>query len=144
MRKQVMALIGFCLVAGGVAGQGGKGDKALEGPTWSIVAFEKGGKKEDATGKGFTATFTGGKLHLSKGGGDTKDGTYKIDPTKKPKQIDMVVENETVKGIYEIKGDTLRICGTAKGDPRPTEFKTGADSPALILTFSREKKKADK
>jgi uncharacterized protein (TIGR03067 family) len=138
MRSQVAALVGFCLVVGGVAGQAGKGDKQLEG-TWLLVSVEKGGKKQDKSGDNFTVAFSGGKLHLKKKD-ETKDGTYTIDPSKKPKHIDMSVDGENVLGIYEVKDGTLRICGAGQGEPRPTEFKAPEGARVMILTFSREKK----
>jgi len=53
-------------------------------------------------------------------------------------------ERLQVKGIYEIKKDTLRICAAEEGDARPAEFKVAEDSRAIILTLRREKKKEDK
>ena len=40
--------------------------------------------------------------------------SLKIDPGKEPKQIDITLHlkkgDRTVLGIYEIKGDTLKVC----------------------------------
>lgn len=70
---------------------------------------------------------------MSKGGKITaiKDGTipcdFKIDPSKKPKQIDITLHlkrgDATFLGIYEIKGDALTVCyaGSNTGK-RPAEF----------------------
>lgn len=55
--------------------------------------------------------------------------TSKIDPTKTPKTLDQTFTKggagagKTSLWIYELKDDTLKICATAPGDPRPTEFK---------------------
>jgi uncharacterized protein (TIGR03067 family) len=135
MRSQVAALVGFCLVVGGVAGQG---DMQLEG-TWLLVSMEKGGKKKDLAGEGIYFIFGGGKLSLKKGD-ETKDGTYKVDTSKKPRQIDMTVEQKGINGVYEIKDGTLRMCVAEAGDPRPTAFKVAEDSKAMLISFSREKK----
>ena len=54
------------------------------------------------------------------------------------------VEENEIKGIYELKGDTLRICGAGQGGERPKEFKSDEGSDAMLLTFRREKKKTDK
>ena len=51
------------------------------------------------------------------------EGTFKIDTSKKPMQIDMSsIENgKPLPGIFLLEGDTLKICS---GTARPTEFKT--------------------
>jgi uncharacterized protein (TIGR03067 family) len=140
MRSKVAALVGFCLVVGAVAGQGdGKGAKEIDG-AWTFVSAVKGGKKKDFDGEPIRIVFKAGKMTIDKGG-DTKNGSYKIDPAKKPKQIDMKVEENEIKGIYELQGDTLRICGHGQGGERPTEFKADEGSEAMLLTFRREKKK---
>jgi len=143
MRAKVAALVGFCLVVGGVAGQGdGKGAKQIEG-TWLVVSMEKGSKKKDTEGENIRLVIRAGKLTFQKGD-DKQEGSYKVDPSKKPKHIDLTVREKEVKGIYEIKKDTLRICAAEEGDARPAEFKVAEDSRAIILTLRREKKKEDK
>ena len=143
MRSKVAALVGFCLIVGGVAGQGnGKGDaKEIEG-TWTFVSAVKGGKKKDFGDDSVSLVFKSGKLTITKGD-ETKNGTYKIDPAKKPKHIDMTVEENQIKGIYDLQGTTLRICGSAMGDDRPTEFKSDEGSQIMLLTLRREKTKKE-
>jgi uncharacterized protein (TIGR03067 family) len=53
--------------------------------------------------------------------------TYTIDPTKKPKTIDYTMTDGPTNGqkqygIYEIDGDTVRVCFAAPGKDRPSEF----------------------
>jgi uncharacterized protein (TIGR03067 family) len=75
-------------------------------------------------------------------------GTFKLDPTKKPKTIDMTVEEgmefqgKTSLGIYELDGDTLRWCANEPGKAeRPKEFKReGNGQRFLLVTFKRVKK----
>jgi uncharacterized protein (TIGR03067 family) len=123
-----------------------KADKdKLEG-TWELVSYEVNGKVTPAPeGKGMTLTFKDGKV--TKKAKDEKDeeGTYKIDDTKKPAEIDMTTpkkgkpdEKETMKGIFMIDGDTLKIGFTAKGPdaPRPTAF-DGKETG--IMNFKRKK-----
>jgi len=54
--------------------------------------------------------------------------TFKLDPTKTPKQIDITdatgKSKETIQAIYKFDGDTLLVAmPTDKSVPRPTEFK---------------------
>ena len=41
--------------------------------------------------------------------------------------------------IYEIQGDTLRICYDLSGARRPTEFKTEAGTKLYLVTYNRKK-----
>jgi len=83
---------------------------------------------------GDQVTFTKGK--------DTRKTTYKLDPTQKPKAVDIVMidgpdKDKTLQGIYEITGDEFKICLAILDKPRPKEF---AGKPETILeTWKREK-----
>jgi uncharacterized protein (TIGR03067 family) len=59
----------------------------------------------------------------------TITGTYKLDPTKSPKEIDVVRkirgENATFKGIYALDGDKLKLSLAGTGNNRPKAFKMG-------------------
>jgi uncharacterized protein (TIGR03067 family) len=144
MRSKVPALVGFCLVVGGVAGQGdGKDDaKQIEG-TWAVASVVKAGKKKDTEGENIRFTFKAGKLTFQKGD-ETKQGAYKIDPAKKPKHIDLTVEETDLQGIYEFKGATLRLCLGAPGQDRPTAFKSDESNPTILIDLAREKAKKNK
>src|SRR5262249_27610118 len=54
-------------------------------------------------------------------------GSYTIDPTKSPKTINFLItegvgKGQTQLGIYEITGDTVKICFAAPGKQRPNDF----------------------
>jgi|SRR3954454_7374750 uncharacterized protein (TIGR03067 family) len=71
--------------------------------------------------------------------------TFKLDPSKK--QID-VFHHETpkgtwggsLKGIYEISGDTLKVCYDLKGQRYPKSFEAGQGSGQVIYQFKRERR----
>ena len=44
------------------------------------------------------------------------------------------------RAIYELSGDTLRVCYSPEGTDRPTELVTREGSPWLLVTYKREKK----
>ena len=46
---------------------------------------------------------------------------------------------KTFPAIYEIKGDTLRICYDLSGVKRPTEFKSVPGTRLYLVTYSRIK-----
>jgi len=69
---------------------------------------------------------------------DTKTATFKIDSSKKPAQIDIIPKDgpekdKTMRGIYELDGDTLKLCVRGMGEGRPTEFKSDKDVTVMVL-----------
>ncbi len=71
-------------------------------------------------------------------------GTYTINASAKPKTIDIVgVEGpnagKKIPSIYELDGDTLRICYGLAGDKRPVDFKTTPGTMNLLITYQRKK-----
>lgn len=70
----------------------------------------------------------------------------KLDPKQSPAHLDAtgedgMLKDKTLRGIYEVKDDTLRICiGDKDGTPRPTEFKSTAGSAVGLLVLKRVKK----
>jgi uncharacterized protein (TIGR03067 family) len=127
--------------AGVVAGGDAKGDlKKFEG-TWSVVSAKKGGKDapEEEKIKDVRLTFSGDKLTI-KHGDKTMEGTFKIDPGKKPRQIEVTMMDKGVEGIYRFKkGGLLEICVNEPGGGRPTEFKSPEDSKTMLLVLKRVK-----
>jgi uncharacterized protein (TIGR03067 family) len=64
--------------------------------------------------------------------------TVKIDPTKKPKRIDVSFtegkhKGQTLLGIYEIDSDAFRVCVARPGDERPAEFSAKAGSGRTLI-----------
>ncbi len=76
-----------------------------------------------------TLTFRDGRCEVRRGGTLIRRGTYSADPTRSPKTLDVCFTESDVpelidaplRGIYEVKGEQLRICyGPAGGDRAPT------------------------
>ena len=71
-------------------------------------------------------------------------GTFRIDPKKTPKEIDILDESgmnddKTKLGIYELDGDTYRYCLAPAGKPRPTEFASKEGSGHSLGASQRQK-----
>jgi uncharacterized protein (TIGR03067 family) len=115
---------------------------------WIVVsAIRDGNKLSDEQVNGVTLTFdVTGRALVKKGNQLLFDGTFKIDPTKKPKTEDATQTSEgenkgkTTLSIYEIEGDTLKICSAEPEMDRPTEFSSMPGSGHFLRVFKREKK----
>jgi uncharacterized protein (TIGR03067 family) len=77
------------------------------------------------------------KMTVSSGGVD-RQGTWEIDPKKKPKRITFTYATQVkLEGIYELKGDELKM--TFKwGQELPRDF---ASARGVVMTLKREAKK---
>lgn len=117
--------------------------KAMEGK-WKVESAEFGGKVEEAPElKEILVTISGDRYEVVIKD-KTDRGSLKIDETKTPKVMDATDTEgddagKVIKAIYELKGDTLRVCYAMKGDERPTAFATKEGSPLLMITYRREK-----
>jgi uncharacterized protein (TIGR03067 family) len=90
-----------------------------------------------------------GKNFTSNVRGEITHGVFKIDPTANPKTIDITFtdgpgKDNTQKGIYELDGDTQKICIARPGEARPKSFDTKSASGHMIEVLKREKAQAPK
>src|SRR5436309_8683636 len=88
----------------------------LEG-TWLLVSGERDGNKfTEEEGKKTKLTIKGDTFRIPESDvGTSQDGTFKINPSKKPKQMDSTAgsdpdKGKTWQGIYELDGDTYKVC----------------------------------
>ena len=113
--------------------------------TWSRASAEVNGKPtpEDELKK-TTLIIEGDHYTLRTPEGDRR-GTIKLDPTKSPKQVDLIPsegpnKGKTLAGIYELDGDTLRYCLTLTGKERPTEFASKPGSGQGLFVNKRARR----
>ena len=139
MRMKMVVLLAVVFASAGVvAGGDAKKDQKKFAGTWSVVSATKGGKPAPADEiKEIRFTFSGDKMTFRMGD-KSKDGTYTIDPAKKPAQIDVTADGMSHPGIYQFEGDTLKLC--VGHDERPAEFKSAEGSKTMLITLKREKK----
>src|SRR4051812_25263699 len=116
-----------------------KDDDKIQG-TWQMVSGEKGGNPApDKFVQAFRLTFKAGWKITAQSKGEEKDGTYKIDSSKKPRQIEISIDGKTLEGIYELDGDGLKLC-LSEGGARPAEFKSPEGSKTMLMVLKRQKK----
>ncbi len=136
MRWQpVLVVAAICLLAADAA----KDDpKDIQG-TWTIVSGERGGEVTPADAlKDATVIFAGNKF-TAKINDRTREGTFKLDPAKKPKTIDVTIDDKDGLGIYELNGDNLKISFNPPGDERPADFRTKEATRQMTLILKRAK-----
>ena len=116
--------------------------KAIQG-TWQMTHSEEEGVKMPTDRvKECVCVLDNGKLVMKYQGKIMAEGTYKIDPAKTPRQIDMIQNDEVGRGIYKLEKDRLTICASAfpSNKTRPDEFSTKAESRTMLLILERQKK----
>src|SRR5262245_17798826 len=143
MTRRILVLVPLCLALVLAAETARSGDKKeqekLEG-TWSLVKVT-GGKTERKE-RETKITFKGDKVTFKAG----EEVIYSVDPTKKPKELNVHIEKDgkkvTLKGIYELEGDNLKIChfqGDKKSmEGRPKELV--ANDETILAVLKRDKK----
>jgi RNA polymerase sigma factor (sigma-70 family) len=115
---------------------------------WTVVALTQSGKaapEDEVRLVNMLLDFQqGGKLTMSMPG-KSKSGSFKADPSKNPKQIDLELEGEAKRafGIYRIEKDLLTLCIDDQGKERPTKFESTADSHYVLLVLKRGEIKVD-
>jgi uncharacterized protein (TIGR03067 family) len=142
-RLSVLLALGFLTGAGG-APQADRSKKDLDHMqgSWQAVALEVKGTPGGAdvveklkliVKKDHYAVKANGKDHVS--------AKVVLRAGKKPKELDLVQETGPVyKGIYEIDGDTLKICLSLSSDAgRPKRFATEEGSNTALFTWERTK-----
>jgi uncharacterized protein (TIGR03067 family) len=119
--------------------------KQMEG-TWAVVLEEISGQKtpEESKKVDVKLTVKDGKYTVLFGDKQAATGTIKLDAGKTPRQIDAIAadgqfKDKAMPGIYEVKGDTMRVCFAQPGKDRPTEFHTKEGSGHMLFSYKRIK-----
>jgi uncharacterized protein (TIGR03067 family) len=113
--------------------------------TWLTVSLVSNGKTvvdenlPPKPGPTTKVTYEGSKWRVIVGDKTVATGTWKIDSTRIPKEIDIMdesgmINDKTKRAIYELEGDTFKYCIGLAGKPRPTEFsaKEGSDNALIV------------
>lgn len=111
--------------------------KAIQG-TWEIVSAEIGGELFPVE------AFNEVQLVLKEGTYKLAidEGIYKLLDADGKKGIDVIGEKgpnkgKTIPAIYEIKGDSMKICYDLAGKSRPGKFETEKGTRQFLATYRR-------
>jgi uncharacterized protein (TIGR03067 family) len=111
---------------------------------WMVTGMEMDGKKapeDDFKGHYVTFDDKGNSTYFN--GKETHKGTFKVDTSKKPAELDITPtdgpeKDKPMKMIFQLDGDNLKI---AHGkDKRPTAF-DGKEGGVLTLKRAKDDKK---
>ena len=140
------AMAGAFVLSGGDAADAIKKDKAALKGTWKVTASVSKGDKATADEiKDLFLIFRGDAILVREDGKAQENFFYALDALKKTKEIDLILKvgpqkGRVDRGIYEIDGDTLRICiQSNKDSPRPRDFRSPAGSDLWLVTLQRSK-----
>ena len=151
MKLQLLALALIVLVSGGmVSAQDDAVNLELAGLAgdWRLVKGEANGESANdyiidnlkCAIKGNRLTFGGVEPLTDK----FSELTIKIDGSTTPKCIDLKVQagslkDDVLEGVYECKGDELKLCLYVGKGNRPLEFKAEGGSDRVLFVLKREK-----
>jgi uncharacterized protein (TIGR03067 family) len=117
--------------------------KAVQG-TWKPATAEFAGQAmADRILKSISLKLEDGK-YVVYVGNEPDRGTYTLDSAARPKGMTVTGTEGPNQGkifpaIYELSGDTLRICYDLSGAKRPAEFKSIAGTKLYLATYIRQK-----
>ena len=147
MKISFRCLVWFCVAFIAVAARAADDLRSLSG-TWKPTQAELGGAPmPPPVLKAITLKMDGANYEvvvITEKGASSDKGTIAIDADTKPKSMTVVgVEGpnagKTFPAIYELDGDTLRICYELAGKDRPKEFKTAPGTMLYLVTYERAK-----
>jgi uncharacterized protein (TIGR03067 family) len=139
------------LLAGSAAvvnaeGKGAPTDQEKIQGTWTFVSGESDGKAVPPEKIKDSTVVIGKDTILVRDGNNKKtwEVGYRLDPTKSPRAITMQLTEGDQKGrktdgIYQLEGDSLKLCYALPGGARPSGFTTRAGGKTNCFTLKRAK-----
>jgi len=143
--KSLLILVGFILLVAAEPAPDAvaKDLKKLQG-TWEMAELEINGQQVPEEKRKDTILVIKDDKYIIKIKDKTHETTFKLDPSKEPKEIDMLFPDgvnapKVAKGIYHLDGDTFKLCrAQAPGEERPRDFVTAADSGLFVVVETTE------
>ena len=145
MKVLTLLVVGLLLAADAPKEDPKKDAEKMAGE-WTMASGERDGQAiPDEFRTGLKRTVKDDEYIVTKDGETIGKGKFTLDPSKKPKTIDITLsEGEqkgmVIRGIYELDGDTFKICYAQPGVDRPKEFVT-KDSAGVSMSVWKRKVK---
>lgn len=116
--------------------------KALQG-AWQAVTYEANGVAQKNVADKVVCTFEKDVFTFKYDGKVIWKAKLKLDPSKKPKAINLTItegenKGQSILGIYQLDKDALKWCTAIAGDKtRPTGFESKPGSDVAVYTFKK-------
>jgi uncharacterized protein (TIGR03067 family) len=136
LRTVFPACVYLAVVGMTIAGLHAEEQKSTEvDGTWKLVEYiENGTPNADEVKANYVIVRKDGIQEITKNGEPFNKRKIEIDPTKTPKHIDFIDEKGTrVRGVYEIKGDTMKAALLFDDEKRKTERPADLEEKGNIL-----------
>ena len=146
MKSCVLAVFSVMLLAAADNSKDAAVQKDLENfqGVWTVESMELNGKplSEERRAK-IKLTITGEKFTFETGI-DSHEGLYKIDPTKDPRELNIVITRGDEKGkvylvIYKFEDGKMIECMRQDNKSRPSQFTGKAGSGCDFEVWQRQK-----
>lgn len=140
-----MALVvGLLVVAAGPRPDPSEDLEKFQGTWWTVSMVVDGRKVSAETLKERRVVVRDNKYVVFDGDDVIQHGTFKLDPSTMPRQIDTTPATgpnagKTDKGIYELKDGVIQFCYAPPGEARPEKFSAEEGSGRWLVTDHRKK-----
>jgi uncharacterized protein (TIGR03067 family) len=111
--------------------------------SWQFESLQENGERVSEADLKDRTIFFGGEAFLVKQGEEfLQAGTQKLDPSKSPKTINAMIaqgdrKGDILLGIYELNGDTFKVCFDTEGEKRPADFRSENGSGNILAVYKR-------
>ncbi|MEW6304295.1 MAG: family 16 glycoside hydrolase [Verrucomicrobiota bacterium] len=79
-----------------------------------------------------------GNSYFVRSGDDEDGGTFEVLDGSTPRHMNVTTrKGDFVPAIYELSGDTMRVCYAVNGAARPTEFKSAEGTDHVLAVYKR-------
>jgi uncharacterized protein (TIGR03067 family) len=116
----------------------------MQGDWGALSTIRDGEKVPDDEAQAIFRTVQGNQYTVYIFKKPLSKGSFTIDATKEPKTIDAYPgatpdKTKPLLGIYELNGDTYKVCFALPGKGRPTDFASKPGSGHTLTIWVREK-----
>jgi uncharacterized protein (TIGR03067 family) len=147
MRPVLLAALPVLLLTAQASDDAAKEYARFDG-IWKFASIHVAGKSLPAEAFKDSRLILRGNRWTLKEADSSTGGTYKVDVSRKPRHIDVTFtegpeKGKTMLGIYELDGDTYRVCFALGGKDRPTAFASKPGSQQILEVLKRQKAKGE-
>src|SRR4029078_2948259 len=124
-----------------------KNDLELLQGTWSVTELAVEGQTMPESLLSGARVIVRKNRFVSMGMGADYEGTIELDPSQNPRHLTITFDAGPEKGnsnlcIYELNGDTWKMCIATRGDVRPEDFVSPPGSGFAVEKLHRGAKSA--